>query len=237
MNNRNTQRNWVQYLASIRPTEGFSGMGFIFQESLDLHSISQLSSQPCLTHPGQCASTPNKPSRQSMRSLSKVHCSPSLPQTDWSIRHFLSCSGSGRTDRTQEPVSKFSNLQFNILYNNLYLYIAYHMKIGQYWTKTDPADHVCKNNQTPPIEMTNNNLTLWANCYWLMSMFAGCGIQTSLIFTNINYKCLTSVEEGGRLLLPALECLTMEEVFLFQPWTWSRLTTNWTCWTVCRDWK
>ncbi|KAG7229507.1 hypothetical protein INR49_031931 [Caranx melampygus] len=32
--------------------------------SLDLHNASQLSSQPCLTHPGLSDITPNNPSRQ-----------------------------------------------------------------------------------------------------------------------------------------------------------------------------
>lgn len=88
---------------------GFSRMGFIFQVSLDIHNISQLSSQPCLTHPGQSDCTSNKHSRAEP-SISDRHITP-----------YLSWSGSVRTHKTQHQQSQDSDASIQrIYYKNSY---------------------------------------------------------------------------------------------------------------------
>lgn len=77
------ETQWEKYslvFSKLQAHWGFSGMGFIFQVSLDLNNISQLSSQPRLTHPGWCYSTPNKPSRYGRGSLSRILCSTQPPR-------------------------------------------------------------------------------------------------------------------------------------------------------------
>lgn len=108
-------------------------MGFIFQVSLDLHNISQLSSQPCLTHPGQSDCTPNKHSRQSPVSQTGTLL-PTFPDqgVPGQIRHSI------------------SNHKILILKHSKDL--LQELILGDGNSKTDPAERKAKTAWVPDTE-------------------------------------------------------------------------------------
>lgn len=58
---------------------------------------------------------------------------------------------------------------------------------------------IAKIARPPPPPSDHPSTWHWETAlYWLMSIFTGCGIHSSLTFTNINYKHLPRASKGGR---------------------------------------
>lgn len=128
---------------------GFSRMGFIFQRSLDLHNISRLSSQPCLTHQHQSGGTSNKPSRRGGDSLDSIH-SPHPTPTGSHIPPLLSWSGSGWADNGQVQPTQHITIQIQ----------GYEDESG---SRHSSSDLQWKNNHSL-LRLWNTAVTGWHPC-------------------------------------------------------------------------